>query len=110
MDVLASAAVLEAMDISAEHSGGMAAGAPDGNVEHAAALTAAARWSAVPLNSESDQRAFKRLANIKISPEPQEQQGNFPIWHLGSQPDGHVSVTCLRYRCVRKRASKPSAR
>ena len=35
MDVLASAAVLEAVDISTESSGGMAAGAAGGNVEHA---------------------------------------------------------------------------
>ena len=45
MDVLASAAVLEAMDISAESSGGMAAGAPYSNVEHADMLKAAANLS-----------------------------------------------------------------
>ena len=45
MDVLASAAVLEAMDISAENSGGMAAGAADGNAEHADMVKAAANLS-----------------------------------------------------------------
>ena len=53
MDVLASAAVLEAMDISAEISGGMAAGAPDGNLEHADALTAAANVSTVNKENEA---------------------------------------------------------
>ena len=35
MDVLASAAILEIIDISADNSGGMAAGAAYVNVEHA---------------------------------------------------------------------------
>ena len=52
MDVLASAAVLEAMDISAGDSGGMAAGAADGNVEHTNTLKAAIDMSAVGKENE----------------------------------------------------------
>ena len=52
MDVLASAAVLEAMDISAGDSGGMAAGAADGNVEHTNTLKAATDMSAVGKENE----------------------------------------------------------
>ena len=47
MDVLASAAVLEAMDISAENSDGTAAGAPDGNVEHTNTMKATTNVSTV---------------------------------------------------------------
>ena len=53
MDVLASAAVLEVMDISAESSGGMAAGAADGNAEHADMLNAAANLSTMEKESEA---------------------------------------------------------
>ena len=38
--------------------------------------------SAGQLKSVSNQRAFKRLHDIKISTRTQEQQGNFPVWHL----------------------------
>jgi hypothetical protein len=53
MDVLASAAILEAMDISATDSGGMEAGAPDGNVEHANMLCAAANVSTMEKDNEA---------------------------------------------------------
>ena len=44
--------------------------------------SSSADCSAGPLKSVSDQRAFKRLHDIKISTRTQEQQGNFPVWHL----------------------------
>ena len=53
MDVLASVAVLEAMDISAESGGGMAAGAADGNTEHADMLKAAANLSTMEKENEA---------------------------------------------------------
>ena len=56
MDVLASAAILEIMDISADNSGGMAAGAAYGNVEHANMIKAAANVFTVEKENEAVRR------------------------------------------------------
>jgi hypothetical protein len=75
MDVLASAAMLEGMDISTASSGGMAAGAADGNLEHTDMLMAAVDVSMVGKeNEEVRQRGcdpedpgFERTLTTRVS-------------------------------------------